>query len=443
MTHDFESEESDTPSLKICMDNITEKEVQQAVKRLKNGKAAGIHQIQPELLEYSSAIIPELTNLCNNILKNKAVPSDWRNGIIIPLPKKGDLTECDNWRGTTLLSVPGKVFCSVLLERIRVAVDSQLRQEQAGFRRGRSCNDQIFTLRQIIEKVTAWQRPVMMNFVDFTKAFDSVHRPSLWRILNYGFPSDIIDIIQNLYHEGQSTVKWSGTIAEWFKVMTGVRQGCILSPALFALAIDWVVRTTLNGLDVGLQWTDGNRLSDLDYADDIVLLETSHGRMQQVTEIVETAGKKIGLLTNGKKCKTLVSDSWEDSREIRIRSTEVENVDDFCYLGSWLSTNGNCDKNCQTRIGKASSVFGRLQDVWRNKHLKVKVRLYESLVMSTMLYSAELWPLTIPQKKSWMPPTTSFNDDSWVLHRKTKCAMKTSEIRRNYKEWTSSSRKED
>jgi len=114
---------------------------------------------------------------------------------------------------------------------------------------------------------------------------------------------------------------------------SGVRQGCILSPVLFALAIDWVVRTALTGLDVGLQWTDGNRLGDLDYVDDIVLLETSRDRMQQLTETVETAGKKIGLQMNVKKCKTLVSDSWEDSREIRIRSTEVENVDDFWAAG--------------------------------------------------------------------------------------------------------------
>jgi len=90
--------------------------------------------------------------------------------------------------------------------------------------------------------------------------------------------------------------------------------------------------------------------------------------MQQLTETVETAEKKIGLQmieTNVKKCKTLVSDSWDDSREIKISSNEVENVDEFCYLGSWLSTNCNCDKDCQTRIGKARSVFGRLQDVWR------------------------------------------------------------------------------
>ena len=70
-------------------------------------------------------------------------------------------------------------------------------------------------------------------------------------------------------------------------------------------------------------------------------------------------------------------------------------------MGSCVTSNGNCDKDCQQRIGKANSVFGRLKDIWKSKHisLKVKVRLYESLVMSTLLYSAELWPLSVTQKK--------------------------------------------
>jgi len=118
-------------------------------------------------------------------------------------------------------------------------------------------------------------------------------------------------------------------------------------------------------------------------------------------------------------------------------------VEDFCYLGSWLSTNGSCVvKDCQIRIGKASSVFGRLQDVWRNKHisLKVKVRMYESLVMSTMLYSAELWPLTIPQKKKL---NAAHHKSQRRLLARLGYYTETSEIRRNYKEWTSSSRNED
>ena len=91
--------------------------------------------------------------------------------MIVPLPKKGDLPDCNNWRGITLLSM----FACVLLGRIRKAVDTNLRQEQAVFRPGRSCNDQIFALRQIIEKVTAWQKPVIVNFIDVRKAFDCIY----------------------------------------------------------------------------------------------------------------------------------------------------------------------------------------------------------------------------------------------------------------------------
>ena len=137
------------------------------------------------------------------------------NGIIVPLPKKGNLSDCNNWQGITLLSVPGKVFACVVLERIQKAVDTNLRQEQAGFRPGRSCNDQIFTLRQIIEKATAWRKPVMINFINFMKAFDCIHRLSLWSILQqYGIPEGIVTIVQNLYKGSKSNVKTNGMSGE-------------------------------------------------------------------------------------------------------------------------------------------------------------------------------------------------------------------------------------
>ena len=96
--------------------------------------------------------------------------------LIIKIPKKGDLTECGNWRGITLDSVPSKVFGRVLIDRIRDGVNSKLRGEQAGFRSGRGTVEQIFIFRNIIEQVVKWQATLYITFADFEKAFDSVHR---------------------------------------------------------------------------------------------------------------------------------------------------------------------------------------------------------------------------------------------------------------------------
>jgi len=119
-------------------------------------------------------------------------------------------------------------------------------------------------------------------------------------------------------------VKWMGSVGDWFTVMTGVRQGCILSPLLFAIVIDWIMRKTLTSLDVGLEWTNGKRLCYLDYADDIVLLDSSIERILKLTEGVEDEGRKVGLCMNVSKCKVMVLNNWNDSTEVKIGSSMVE-----------------------------------------------------------------------------------------------------------------------
>ena len=152
------------------------------------------------------------------------------------IPRKGDLKDCNNWRGITLLSVPGKIFCSIHLIRIRPAVDHVLREEQAGFRPGWSCIDQIFALRNSLEQSNEWQSPLIINFIDFQKAFDSVDRNALWRIMElYGIPIKIIDLIKNFYENSTCTTLVNGERTDPFPVNTGVRQGSILSPILFSL----------------------------------------------------------------------------------------------------------------------------------------------------------------------------------------------------------------
>jgi hypothetical protein len=120
-------------------------------------------------------------------------------GIIVKLPKKGDLKVCDNWRGVTLINVASKIFARCIFDRIQVPIDGLLRNQQAGFRAGRACTDQISVLRQMIEEAQEFQRTLVMNFVDFEKAFDSVCREALWEIMkDYGIPDKIISMIRVL-----------------------------------------------------------------------------------------------------------------------------------------------------------------------------------------------------------------------------------------------------
>ena len=104
--------------------------------------------------------------LFNKIWEEERVPKEWKEGYIIKLLKKGDLSSCSNYRGITLLSIPGNMFNRVLLNRIKDAIDPQLHEQQAGFRKNRSCNDLIATLRIILEQSLEWNSPLYINFVD-------------------------------------------------------------------------------------------------------------------------------------------------------------------------------------------------------------------------------------------------------------------------------------
>ena len=169
--------EEPVDNLTVPTHNFTIEEVQKATQMMKNNKSPGMDLITAEILkEGGEEVAKWLLRICNGTLTTKEVPTDWRNGIIVKLPKKWDLTDPNNWRGVTLLSVPGKVFVLILLNRLKSTVDAKMREEQAGFRPGRSCTEQILAIRRIVEKTKEYQQEVHFNFIDFEKAFDSVDR---------------------------------------------------------------------------------------------------------------------------------------------------------------------------------------------------------------------------------------------------------------------------
>ena len=227
----------------INCDPPTIEEIKSAIRKQKSGKAAGSDYILPEALEADIETTSlALYSLFTKIWEQEHSPMEWIEGHLIKLPKKGDLSNCNNYRGIMLLSVPSKVLSRVLLERMKDEVDSKLREEQAGFRKGRSCADQVAVLKIIIQQSLEWNAPLYLNFVDFEKAFDSVDRSTLWKLLrHYGIPQKLVNIIRESYDGFRCRVVHEGGLTDSFEVKTGVRQGCLLSPFLFLLAIDWVM----------------------------------------------------------------------------------------------------------------------------------------------------------------------------------------------------------
>lgn len=131
--------------------------------------------------------------LFQDIWLKEKIPKEWGKGIIIKIPKKGDLSNCDNWRGITLLSVPSKIFTRVILNRTRDAMETILRKSQYGFRPNKSCTDLINTLRIIMEQSSEWNNPLYLIFVDFVKAFDLLNREFIWRRLSkIGIPTKLL-----------------------------------------------------------------------------------------------------------------------------------------------------------------------------------------------------------------------------------------------------------
>ena len=154
------------------------------------------------------------------------------------------------------MSTPGKVLNRILLERMKEAVDPKLRDQQAGFRRNRSCADQIASLRIIVEQSLEWNSPLYINFIDYEKAFDSVDRETLWKLLrHYGVPKKIISRIRCTFQDMSCKIAHASQLSESFEVKTGVRQGCLPSPFLVLLVIDWIMKTTTTGRNNGIQWT--------------------------------------------------------------------------------------------------------------------------------------------------------------------------------------------
>ena len=211
---------------------------------------------------------------------------------LIPVPKSGDLSLTANYRGISLKSIVAKTYNRVLLNRIRPHLDDILRPNQCGFREKRSTTEQILVLRRIIEGIEDKTLSAVITFIDFKKAFDTMHRDKMIKILKaYGIPDIIVHAIEDAYQGTKAKEITSDGDTDEFDILPGVLQGDTLAPYPFIIVLDYCLRSAIEGKEERLGFTISPRISrrvgpvnktDLDFADDIALLSDTTAQAQEL-----------------------------------------------------------------------------------------------------------------------------------------------------------------
>ena len=334
--------------------------------------------ITNEQLKYGeSALLNQLERLLMKVWEDEAIPEDWLKGVIIVIGKKGDTSYCDNNRGITLRATASKLMQIIMLKRMDSGLECLLRENQCGFRRNRSCIDQIYSLRTIIHNCLEFNIPLYINFVDFKAAFDSVRRDFIWASMrHYGLPEKYIRIFQAFYNGTVSAVRFNGDVTDWFNVNSGTSQGDVQGPPLFNFCLNFAVfmveanKTISRGavLQKKAKGVDEKIVLDIDYADDMAILDNITEGLQESTDLLGQYSSYAGMKINIQKTKSMAASRCASQRpyiekdcvELEVDGETVEQVSNLVYVGTTLSGDGTIDKESDVRIHKATGKFRQL-----------------------------------------------------------------------------------
>ena len=381
--------------------DLTQDEVDAAVRILKNGKAPGLDGLPPEFWKLPD-VKSSLLRFCNETFHGNR-PKEWGISGLTPIPKKGDLKKTDNYRGISLTQIAAKIYNRCLLNRIRPVIDRVLRTNQNGFRKGRSTTSHLLALRRIVEELKNHDKEAVITFIDFRKAFDSINRERMFEILRaYGIPSSVVDAIHIMYKDTFALVITPEGETGTFKIDTGVLQGDPLAPFLFIIVLDYALRTSITSSD-GLTLKPrqsrrypAEKLADLDYADDIALLEDCIESAQDLLKRVEKACQEVGLYLNAPKTQYMHLNPASDAPLFASDGSKIDCVDDFKYLGGYTDT----EHDMSVRIALAWSALHSLQTVWKSPIKKTtKTKVFKACIETILLYGSDSWTLNMKRKK--------------------------------------------
>lgn len=398
---------NDKPVLPELDMPVTWKEVNLVLRQMKGGKAPGETNLTTEWLKValegdSDQADPQndmarcILKIVSAMITQAYVPKCLARSLVVPIPKKGDPTETDNYRGISLMETLLKVTCTLVNKRLTRAVEKAkvLHKEQAGFREGEEGIAQVIGFYEICERRRAAGKPTFVAFVDFKKAYDMVPHEALFRKMEHvGIRGKLLSFLRALYEESKLCVRLSCGKSGEVQLQRGLRQGCPLSPLLFDLYINDVV-DSLAAFGVVVPGV-AHRATCLLYADDLVLLAESPAQLDKMLLALGKWATTWEMEFGFKKCGAMAIHGDQQSlvrRRPKIQGTEIPVVDHYTYLGIRVDTDFSLKAIGDERALSVRRAIGSALGFLKSRNIPAHVRLkaLKSFILPVATFGGEL-----------------------------------------------------
>ena len=378
---------------------ITHEELKQAALILKPGKATGIDRVSNEMIFCLLTNYPDIIiKLLNSIMQTNDIIPEWVLGVIVPIHKKGPKNNPSNYRGITLMSCLGKLFLTVLNNRLlQYCNDNKiLSDKQLGFVAGNRTSDAHIVINNLVRKYCHKNGSKIYScFVDFSKAFDTIPRDILLtKLRKFGINGNFFNIIKGIYEKDKSCVKIGNQYTETFDVSLGVRQGCVLSPLLFNIFMADLAKKL--DMSEGLPKITNMEISSIFWADDIVMFSESEDGLKTMIKILEEYVIENKLKINVDKTKVMIFNKTGRlmKRIFHFHDIQLENVRSYKYLGFLLTPSGEINSGLQDLRERALKAFMALKNNLGyafNQDVETTLVLIDAMIKPILLYNSDFW----------------------------------------------------
>ena len=399
----FEYDESDEERIP----EITSGEIQAAICKLKSGKSPDGNGIRAEDIKDCSEETREMMRqVFNEVIKrNNFTPEEWKKVKIKVIHKKGDVEDVSNYRPICSLPSMYKLFSTIMFGRLYPMLDLHQAEDQAGFRKTYQTTDHLATYRLICQKCQEWGIKMWTATVDFKKAFDSISHRSIWDALkSCNVNNGYIRLLMKIYRDQKASVM-TDEESNIFDIQKGSKQGDPLSSLLFNTVLQYSLKDEIQrwqkrkGMGIYLSDQDRDCLTNLRFADDVMLFATSKRQIQAMMCEFKEATKKVGLTIHPNKTKILSSESsmnQDTKKYMKVGDLDIEILtkrESVKYLGQRICFHDQETMEIKSRIRAAWATFHKYrQELTSKKYLlKYRLRLFDATVSPTLCYAAGTW----------------------------------------------------